>query len=340
MNGTTSREDSAAENAADDIIEYDPGGSEDPPQPQENEIDENEVKTIYIEFIKNYQSPTKGSVSEMNPSQQHFSASKNTKDNESISCNVKYCKSISTLNTDLAFFSVPPNIRSTKHFLDKWTQALQLEDESLPISFTICEKHFKPNHVELKKKGKTLKRFAVPCLELPSKEDPVVPYFSDVDSLEQYIKGSAESYMDMKSRSISEDSLESVNTTNMNPISAQIEIVENQKTIVKPVPISSPSSGNTYTRMFTTPIRKFKKPTNINDYLNSETCYAPEEKEEESEPTVTDDPVVITKIKRKKSMDFFLLDKNGESDLNGKYYSHFIRLLLYLMRGASKERLS
>lgn len=306
MNGSVHSNESESVSSPDDLIEYDPGDLEE--SVPENEIDENEVKTIYIEFIKNYQS----SRNELVLTQDTFPASINTKDNESISCNVKYCKCISTLNTELAFFSVPQNVWSSKQLLGKWTDALQCEGESLPISFKICEKHFKPEQIELKKKGKCLKRFAVPCLDLPSKEDMIVPYFSDVDSLEQFIKGSAESYLDMKSRSISDDSMESISTVHCNPISVQMEVIENQKTVVKPVAISCSNS----VKMFTTPLRRVTKQRNsVEDSIFDD--------------TILNDTVVITKLKRKKSMDRSFFDQTVQCNLDGKFYFTFSATILF-----------
>lgn len=316
MNGFSLRKKTVDDISSDDLIEYDPSGAEE--TDRENEIDENEVKTIYIEFIKNYQNSKEGELAN----------SISTHDSESVSCMVKYCKSINILNTELTFFSIPKSIWANATAIAKWTEALQQEGESLSIDFRICEKHFKPEHIQYHRLGKRLSRFAVPCLEMPQKEEMVVPYFSDIDSIEQYIKGSAESYiLDMKSRSMSEeDSLESTSTTNGNStshlISIKMEVTEDLRTVVKPVTISSSNSGTV--KMFTTPIRRV-----VNGHKNIQNhSVGVSPKPPESATNIESDPndtVVIRKLslaeirnhKRKRSQDF-RSDKNAECDQNGE----------------------
>lgn len=330
MNGSNFREETVVDNSQDDLIEYDPSGSEEPDQsePRDVEIDENEVKTIYIEFIKNYQNSKNGQLTVSNSTQSSFLAPPGTSNYiDSVSCNVKYCKSINIINTELAFFEIPYRVWESQTVLSKWSKALQRDSaEELPHDFIICEKHFKPEHIGYNRKGKKLSRFAVPCLELPPKEDTVVPYFSDIDSIEQYIKGSAESYiLDLKSRSMSEDSLESTSTTNGNLFSVKMEVTEDLKTVVKPVTISSSNSM----KMFTTPIRRVNGQMNVHNALQFERQCIVQRKPPESASNIVNDPlnthtVVIRKLssteirnhKRKRTQD---MESEGEGDLMSSY---------------------
>lgn len=308
MNGLNIRLETGEATLTDDLIEYDPNGSEEPEQ--EIEINENEVKTIYIEFIKNYHQNQNKVTNDLNLNFVNYNNQNNKikKDNcESVSCNVKYCKSINILNTELEFFCVPASVWSSNEKLTKWKQALAKDnDESLPIDFRICEKHFRPEHIEFSKHGgKILNRFAIPCLDLPPREDTMVPYFSDIDSIEQYIKGSAESYiLDMKSRSISEDSLESTNNLGQNGsnngpngITVKMEVTtEDLKTVVKPVTISSSSAGTF--KMFTTPLRKVNHQnvqSNSTDLINLNYNHLNRNNLNSNEP------VIITKLSASES---------------------------------------
>ncbi|KAL5289024.1 hypothetical protein ACFFRR_009304 [Megaselia abdita] len=317
MNGPNNDEEIGEDGTSqDDLIEYDPSGAEEAEPDPENEIDENELKNVYIEFIKNYQNSLN---SDFNSPQQQYLSTGTSKDGDSVSCNVKYCKSINILNTELAFFSIPASVWSSGATLRKWKQALQREGDTLPIDFRICEKHFKPEHIEYSRKGKRLSRSAVPCLDLPSKEDSIVPYFSDINSIEQYIKGSAESFLDMKSRSISEDSLEGTSSGNstQNLISVQMEVTEDLKTVVKPVTISTPNPGSV--KMFTTPLRR------VNHQNGAfQTSIGISLKPPESAPNIDPETVVIRKLnvaearshKRKQSLEI-------DSDVEGVLFSSF-----------------